>query len=103
MRGDGDLCEDTVHVDATMGRRVWPEPARGLLELTLTAGAVAPSGVEPRDGHVNEALQEVALGRRCDSPLVLELLVRLEVRAGADQLEAALEAHRGIIGVRGEC
>ena len=44
-----------------------------------------------------------SVGRRV-APLVLELLVRLEVRARADQLEAlARGPSRAIIGVRGGC
>ena len=42
---------------------------------------------------MDEPLQEVALGRLRRSPGGLELLVSLEVRAGADQLQTALVAH----------
>jgi hypothetical protein len=40
---------------------------------------------------VDEPLEEVPLGRLGGTPDVLEHLVRREVLAGADQLEAALE------------
>ncbi len=86
-----------------MCRRIAPQPSRRLLELALAAGAVAAFRVEPRDGHVNESLQEVPLLGRRISPLVLELLVRLEVLTAANQLQAALEAHGGIISVGREC
>jgi CheY-like chemotaxis protein len=76
-----------------MGGPVRLETPPGLLELTLAAGPIAPSGVVPCDGHVHEPLEEVALRRGCVPPLVLELLVRLEVRAGADQLEPFREPH----------
>jgi CheY-like chemotaxis protein len=42
---------------------------------------------------MHEPLEEVALPLGCVPPLVLELLVRLEVRAGADQLESFGEPH----------
>jgi hypothetical protein len=42
--------------------RVRAEPARGLLELPLVSGPISAAGVMPRDGDVNEALEEVALG-----------------------------------------
>ena len=48
----------------------------------------------PRDGHVHEALEEVALGTERLAPLVLEGLVCVEPTLGPHQLETALEAHR---------
>jgi hypothetical protein len=41
---------------------------------------------------VHEALQEVAFFGRCGAPGVLELLVRGEVLAAADQLDAAFKS-----------
>ena len=80
------------------------EAPRGLLELTLAAGLVTAAGVEPGDRDVDEPLEEVALAGWGITPLVLELLVRLEVRALADQLQPSLEAHREpIIGIRVRC
>ena len=75
-------------------RRVGAEPARRLLELALAAGTPPAPGLVPRDGHVDEPLQEVSfLGWRLP-PLVLELLVRGEELAGGNQLEASFESHR---------
>jgi len=76
-----------------MGRAVRLETARSLLELTFAAGPVPTARVVPGDGDVDEPLEEVALGRGCVAPLVLELLVRLEVRFGADQLEPFGQPH----------
>ena len=86
-----------------MARSVRPESTRRLCELALAPGPVAAAGVVPRHGDVYEPLQEVALRGRRIAPLVLELLVRLEVGAGANQIEASLEPHGGIIGVRERC
>lgn len=99
----GDLREDRVDVHAAVRRAIAREAAVRLDELSLAAVPVAPLGVKPRDGDVHESLQEVALLGRCFAPLVLELLVRVEVLAGADQLEAPFETHAPIIGVRGRC
>jgi hypothetical protein len=70
------------------------EASGRLLELTLAAGPIRPLRVQPRDGDVDEPLQEVALAVRRFAPLVLELLVRLEVLACADQLQPTFETHR---------
>ncbi len=77
-----------------MLRRVAPEPARGLLQLTLATDPVAASGLVPGDGHMDEPLVEVAfLGRR-RAPRVLEFLVGGEELAAADQIQAAGELRR---------
>lgn len=47
----------------------------------------------PRDRDVNHPLQEVALGLGRRAPLLLEFLVRFEVRLGTDQLESTVEPH----------
>jgi hypothetical protein len=47
--------------------------------------------VMPRDGDVDEALEEVALARLGRAPEVLQHLVRFEVFGAVDQLEPALE------------
>ena len=76
----------------------WPvaaEASLGLHELPLAAVPVAALGVEPRDGDMDEPLEEVALGCRRRAPLVLQLLVRLEVGAVADQLQSCVESHSG--------
>jgi hypothetical protein len=70
-------------------RRERAEPARGLRELPLATGSVAATGVVPGDGHVDEALEEILLGRVGDAPRVLEGLVRLEVLTLLDQIETS--------------
>ena len=62
------------------------QATRRLLELALAPGSVSATRVQPGDRDVHEPLQEVALGGRRVAPLVLELLVRLEVLAGPDEL-----------------
>lgn len=70
---------------------VRPQPPRGLLELALAADGVPAARLVPGDGDVDEPLEEVPLGGLGGTPDVLEHLVRGEVLAGANQLEAALE------------
>jgi hypothetical protein len=77
-----------------MGRPIRREPADRLRELSLGRDGAAASGLVPRDRHVDEPLQEVAFLRRGGAPFVLELLVRGEVLAGADQLEPAIKSGR---------
>ena len=79
------------------------EAASGLLELPFAAVPVVPLRVEPGHGDMDETLEEVTLRGGRLAPLVLELLVRLEVRTGANQLQPSLEAHRAIIGIRERC
>ncbi len=94
-----------------MNRCIRREATSRLRELPFAARAVVALGVEPGNGHVDEALEEVALLGRRVPPLVLELLVRLEVGAGSDEYEARLEAHALVtrrsypatIDIRGEC
>ena len=66
-----------------------PEPPRRLLELPLAADPVAAAGLVPGDRDVDEALEEVLLGRLGRAPDVLERLVRLEVLAARDLLETS--------------
>jgi hypothetical protein len=68
-------------------RSVRREPARGLLELALAADAVSASRLVPRDRHVDEALEEVALARPRGAPRLLERLVGREVLAALDEGE----------------
>jgi hypothetical protein len=70
------------------------QPSPGLLELPLAADTVPTPGLVPRHRDVDEALEEVALAVRRGPPGFLKRLVRLEVRAGADQVEAAREVVR---------
>jgi hypothetical protein len=74
-----------------VGGRVRAEPARRLLELPRAADAPTAAGLVPRDRDVDEPLEEVALRLVGRAPGELELLVRLEVAARADELEAAKE------------
>jgi hypothetical protein len=86
-----DLEEEVADVDPLMNRRVRGEPARRLLELPLISGPISAAGVMPGDGHVDQALKEVALGCLGGAPEILQHLVGLEVPAAVDQLEPALE------------
>jgi hypothetical protein len=86
-----ELEQQRRKVDAAVLRRVRREPALRLCELALAADAVPTTGLVPGDSDVNEALQEVALRRLSRTPRVLELFVRSEVLAGADQRQAARE------------
>jgi hypothetical protein len=60
------------------------EPPFGLRELALTARPIPPAGVVPGDSDVDEALEEILLGRLSGTPGVLERLVRLEVLTPLD-------------------
>ena len=87
-----------------MPRRVGPEPARRLLELPLAADPPAATRLVPGDGDVDEPLEEVALGRIGGAPGELELLVRREPLAAAQELEPGfvpgLDAHPAILYAR---
>jgi len=62
--------------------------------LPLAADAVAAAGLVPRDGDVDEPLEEVPLLRRGGAPRQLQLLVRGEELAAADQFQAGGEVVR---------
>jgi hypothetical protein len=64
------------------------EPSDRLHELPLGADLASAPCLVPRDGDVDEALEEVPLVRRRGAPGELELLVRGEVLAAADQLNS---------------
>jgi len=89
-----DAVEHAVDVDPAMRGTVGSKPASGLLELALAARPVPATPVVPGDCDVDEPLEEVALLGGRFAPLVLELLVRLEVRPLTDQSDALLEPHR---------
>jgi hypothetical protein len=67
------------------------QPPRGLLELPLAADAVPAPGLVPRDGDVDETLEEVLLRRLGRAPSILERLVRGEELALTDQREPVRE------------
>ena len=89
------LLEQRFELDAAMRRRVRRQAAYGFRELSLHSDRPAASGLVPRDRDVHEPLQEIAFFERSDAPGVLELLVRREVLAPADQLETRFKPGRG--------
>ena len=74
-----------------MPRSVRAEAPARLLELPLAADPPAAARLIPRDRHVDEALEEVALRSVRGAPRVLERLVRGEELAGSDESDAPLE------------
>jgi hypothetical protein len=86
-----ELVQDRGDVDAAVFGGVGRESAGRLRELSLAADAVPAPGLVPGDGDVDEALEEVALCGLSGAPNVLELLVRREELAAADQLEPMLK------------
>ena len=90
-RGRLHLLQHRRHVDALVGRRVRREPPLCLRELPLAADSVAAPGLVPGDGDVDEALVEVALPGWRGPPGRLELLVRGEELAAANELYALLK------------
>jgi hypothetical protein len=85
------LKQEGGDVDALVPGREGAEPPGCLLQLPLAARTVAAPGLVPGDDDVDEALEEVFLGRVRSAPGVLERLVRLEVLARAGEVEPALE------------
>lgn len=77
-----------------MARRERAEAPRRFLELPLATWAIAATGLVPRDDDVDEALEEVLLGRVGGPPSVLERLVRLEVLASPREVEPPVEVVR---------
>jgi hypothetical protein len=59
--------------------------------LPLAARLVATACLVPGDDDVDEPLEEVLLGGLGRAPGVLERLVRVEVLAGAGEIEPACE------------
>jgi hypothetical protein len=72
-------------------RRVRLETADRFCQLPLGPDSSAAPRLVPRDRDVHEALQEVALLGRRRTPGVLQLLVRREVLARLDQLQAGFK------------
>ena len=71
-----------------MSGRVRLQPAQCLRELPFSADLASTPGLVPRNRHVHETLEEVALLGRGGSPCILQLFVSGEVLACANQLEA---------------
>jgi hypothetical protein len=86
-----DLSEHGTDVHAPMRRHERREAPCRLLELPLAADAVAAACLVPGNRDMDESLEEVAFSGLCRPPLELELLVRGEELAAADQIEAAEE------------
>src|ERR1700750_521096 len=80
--------------------RIRREPPDRLLELALGAHLPAAAGLVPGDGDVDEALEEVALFARGGAPGELELLVRGEVLARADELNPLLVGRLELLRLR---
>lgn len=86
-----DLREHRRDVDAAVLGRERGEPSGCLLELALAADTVPATRLVPRDGDVDQPLEEVLFRRLRGAPRQLELLVRGEELAAADQVEPVLE------------
>ena len=87
-----ELPEQAADRDPAVRRRVRRQPARRLLQLALAPDTSAPSGLVPGDGDVHEPLKEIAFSVLGASPRELELLVRGEELATADQRDPRTEA-----------
>jgi hypothetical protein len=68
FRGRLELSEQSGDVDALMSGRIGRKPPSRFLELALAADTVAPPGLVPGDGDVDEPLEELAFGRRGGAP-----------------------------------
>ena len=86
-----ELLQERLKLEPAMLGRVRRQPPERLGQLTLGADAPAAARLVPGDRHVHEPLEEVAFVLRRRAPGVLELLVRGEILAGADQLDARLK------------
>jgi hypothetical protein len=71
-------------------RRERLEPPHCLRQLSLGPDLAAASGLIPRNRHVHQTLEEVALLGRSRAPGILELLVRGEVLARTNQFHPSL-------------
>src|SRR5216683_8240750 len=74
-----------------MRRRKWLEPPHRLCELPLRADLAPASRLVPRNGDVHQTLKEVTLLGGRSAPGIFELLVRGEILACANQLDARLK------------
>jgi hypothetical protein len=89
-----DLRQNLRDVDAEMMGRVAGETMPCLRQLPLTTHGVSPSRLVPRHRDMDEALVEVAFFRLGGPPRRLQLFVRREELAAADQLEPAAKLLR---------
>jgi hypothetical protein len=80
--GGLQLHQQHGDVDAPVRGAVGREAPARLLELAFAADLVTAPGLVPGDRHVNEPLEEVALGRLGGTPRVFQLLVSAEELAG---------------------
>jgi hypothetical protein len=85
------LCQQRRKLDAAVPGREGFQAPDGLGELSFGTDPASASCLVPRDRDVDEPLEEVALLCRRRAPGILELLVRGEVLARADQLEPGLK------------
>lgn len=82
LGGGLELHQQGGDVDAPVRGAVGREAPARLLELAFAADPVTAPGLVPGDRHVNEPLEEVALGRLGGTPRVFQLLVSGEELAG---------------------
>jgi hypothetical protein len=85
-----ELREQRFELDAAVRGRKWLQTPHRLCQLPLRADLAPTSGLVPGDGDVHQALEEVALLGGRGAPGILELLVRGEVLARTNQLDARL-------------
>jgi hypothetical protein len=85
------LRDKSLELDPAMSRFVGREPSDCFCELSFHSDLPSAARLVPGDGDVDEALEEIALLRGRRAPRILELLVRCEVLARADQRYALLK------------
>jgi hypothetical protein len=85
------LAENVGYVEAAVLRPEGGEPPSRLLELALAADLISAPGLVPRNGDVDESLEEVTLLAVGGAPDVLQHLVRGEVLAALDQPQPPLQ------------
>jgi hypothetical protein len=95
-----DSRENEIEIELTVGRSKRAEPPLGLSELPFAADAVPAPRLVPRDGDMDEALEEILLLGRRSSPRILERFVRREELSSADEVDAAPEVVLDAHGVR---
>ena len=82
LGGGLELHQQGGDVDAPVRGAVGREAPARLLELAFAADPVTAPGLVPGDRHVNEPLEEVALGWLGGTPRVFQLLMSGEELAG---------------------